>query len=138
MSSNSDDISADGSVTALPMSDRMTAEIMSGGGIINESDCMLGKEKVIAKFFNRLIKDHLSLNSRDALGTTPEGGCHSWTRKGLVKYEDSVTRRRNDTMQMSVPPNCVLQGLPKDIYKLINHNIEAKAIWDNVKMLLAL
>ncbi|GJR79760.1 retrovirus-related pol polyprotein from transposon TNT 1-94 [Tanacetum coccineum] len=27
--------------------------------------------------------------------------------------------------------------LPKDIYKLINHNIEAKAIWDNVKMLLA-
>ncbi|GJU69439.1 hypothetical protein Tco_1255698, partial [Tanacetum coccineum] len=29
------------------------------------------------------------------------------------------------------------QGLPKDIYKLINHNIEAKAIWDNVKMLLA-
>ncbi|GJX06898.1 hypothetical protein Tco_0194830 [Tanacetum coccineum] len=32
--------------------------------------------------------------------------------------------------------NIVLQGLPKDIYKLINHNIEAKAIWDNVKMLL--
>ncbi|GKC27594.1 retrovirus-related pol polyprotein from transposon TNT 1-94 [Tanacetum coccineum] len=28
-------------------------------------------------------------------------------------------------------------GLPNDIYKLINHNIEAKAIWDNVKMLLA-
>ncbi|GKB31645.1 hypothetical protein Tco_0871046 [Tanacetum coccineum] len=27
--------------------------------------------------------------------------------------------------------NIVLQGLPKDIYKLINHNIEAKAIWDN-------
>nr|GEX29606.1 hypothetical protein [Tanacetum cinerariifolium] len=27
-------------------------------------------------------------------------------------------------------------GLPKDIYKLINHNIKAKAIWDNVKMLL--
>ncbi|GJY20810.1 hypothetical protein Tco_0393376 [Tanacetum coccineum] len=28
-------------------------------------------------------------------------------------------------------------GLPKDIYKLINHNIEATTIWDNVKMLLA-
>nr|GFA04697.1 retrovirus-related Pol polyprotein from transposon TNT 1-94 [Tanacetum cinerariifolium] len=28
------------------------------------------------------------------------------------------------------------QRLPKDIYKLINNNIEAKAIWDNVKMLL--
>ncbi|GJU92771.1 retrovirus-related pol polyprotein from transposon TNT 1-94 [Tanacetum coccineum] len=33
--------------------------------------------------------------------------------------------------------NIVLPGLPKDIYKLINHNTEAKAIWDNVKMLLA-
>ncbi|GKC39761.1 hypothetical protein Tco_1052145 [Tanacetum coccineum] len=33
--------------------------------------------------------------------------------------------------------NIMLQGLPKDIYKLINHNIEDKAIWDNVKMLLA-
>nr|GEX65918.1 integrase, catalytic region, zinc finger, CCHC-type, peptidase aspartic, catalytic [Tanacetum cinerariifolium] len=33
--------------------------------------------------------------------------------------------------------NIVLQGLPKDIYKLINHNIEAKAIWDNIKVLLA-
>nr|GEX09453.1 hypothetical protein [Tanacetum cinerariifolium] len=31
--------------------------------------------------------------------------------------------------------NIVLQGLPKDIYRLINHNTEAKAIWDNVKML---
>nr|GEV28528.1 retrovirus-related Pol polyprotein from transposon TNT 1-94 [Tanacetum cinerariifolium] len=33
--------------------------------------------------------------------------------------------------------NIVLQGLPKDIYKLINHNTKAKAIWENVKMLLA-
>ncbi|GKB95323.1 hypothetical protein Tco_0981460, partial [Tanacetum coccineum] len=32
--------------------------------------------------------------------------------------------------------NIVLQGLPKDIYKLINHNIKAKAIWDNVKCFL--
>nr|GEY23237.1 hypothetical protein [Tanacetum cinerariifolium] len=30
----------------------------------------------------------------------------------------------------------LLQGLPKDIYKLINHNTYAKDIWDNVKMLL--
>ncbi|GJU22712.1 retrovirus-related pol polyprotein from transposon TNT 1-94 [Tanacetum coccineum] len=48
--------------------------------------------------------------TRDALGTTSEGGV-------LLGPE----RPR----------------LPKDIYKLINHNIEAKAIWDNVKMLLA-
>nr|GEY34744.1 putative zinc finger, CCHC-type [Tanacetum cinerariifolium] len=28
------------------------------------------------------------------------------------------------------------EGLPKDIYALINHYIDAKHIWDNVKMLL--
>ncbi|GKA57692.1 retrovirus-related pol polyprotein from transposon TNT 1-94 [Tanacetum coccineum] len=30
----------------------------------------------------------------------------------------------------------LLQGLPKDIYTLINHYTDAKDIWDNVKMLL--
>ncbi|GKB24364.1 retrovirus-related pol polyprotein from transposon TNT 1-94 [Tanacetum coccineum] len=32
--------------------------------------------------------------------------------------------------------NIILQGLPKDIYTLINQYTEAKDIWDNVKMLL--
>ncbi|GJS79532.1 hypothetical protein Tco_0729413 [Tanacetum coccineum] len=32
--------------------------------------------------------------------------------------------------------NILLQGFPRDIYKLINHNTDAKDIWDNVKMLL--
>ncbi|GJT67059.1 retrovirus-related pol polyprotein from transposon TNT 1-94 [Tanacetum coccineum] len=31
--------------------------------------------------------------------------------------------------------NILLQGLPKDIYSLINHYTNAKDIWDNVKML---
>nr|GEW54267.1 uncharacterized mitochondrial protein AtMg00810-like [Tanacetum cinerariifolium] len=30
--------------------------------------------------------------------------------------------------------NILLQGLPKDIYSLINHYTDAKDIWDNVKM----
>ncbi|GJX42912.1 hypothetical protein Tco_0257902 [Tanacetum coccineum] len=32
--------------------------------------------------------------------------------------------------------NILLQGLPKDIYTLINHYTDAKDIWDNVKMLM--
>nr|GFC33519.1 putative zinc finger, CCHC-type [Tanacetum cinerariifolium] len=32
--------------------------------------------------------------------------------------------------------NILLQGLPKDIYTIINHYTDAKDIWDNVKMLL--
>ncbi|GJT37707.1 retrovirus-related pol polyprotein from transposon TNT 1-94, partial [Tanacetum coccineum] len=32
--------------------------------------------------------------------------------------------------------NILLQGIPKDIYSLINHYTDAKDIWDNVKMIL--
>ncbi|GJU84343.1 hypothetical protein Tco_1291889 [Tanacetum coccineum] len=32
--------------------------------------------------------------------------------------------------------NILLQGLPKDIYTLINHYTDVKDIWDHVKMLL--
>ncbi|GJY87082.1 hypothetical protein Tco_0501710 [Tanacetum coccineum] len=39
-------------------------------------------------------------------------------------------RRHSDRQQI------ILQGLPKDIYSLINHYTYAKDIWDNVKMLL--
>ncbi|GJS95738.1 hypothetical protein Tco_0802706 [Tanacetum coccineum] len=30
--------------------------------------------------------------------------------------------------------NIVLQGLPQDIYNLVNHNQDAKQIWDRVKL----
>ncbi|GKD99817.1 retrovirus-related pol polyprotein from transposon TNT 1-94 [Tanacetum coccineum] len=41
--------------------------------------------------------------------------------------------RYNDDIRAT---NILLQGLPKDIYTLINHYTDAKDIWDNVKMLL--
>ncbi|GKD59838.1 hypothetical protein Tco_1297347 [Tanacetum coccineum] len=44
-------------------------------------------------------------------------------------------RRRTGFMQ-TFGQQHILQGLPKDIYSLINHYIDAKDIWDNVKMLL--
>ncbi|GJR71711.1 retrovirus-related pol polyprotein from transposon TNT 1-94 [Tanacetum coccineum] len=34
------------------------------------------------------------------------------------------------------PTNIVLQGLPQDIYNLVNHNEDAKQIWDRVKLLI--
>ncbi|GKB81807.1 hypothetical protein Tco_0948702 [Tanacetum coccineum] len=74
--------------------------------------------------------------TRDALGTTPEGGVLHGPERPRT-YEDlcDTEKKRYDVDVRAT--NIVLQGLPKDIYKLINHNIEAKAIWDNVKMLLA-
>ncbi|GJT81458.1 hypothetical protein Tco_1055800 [Tanacetum coccineum] len=43
----------------------------------------------------------------------------------------------SETLQKEMKAtNILLQGLPKDIYSLINHYTDAKDIWDNVKMLL--
>ncbi|GJS82388.1 hypothetical protein Tco_0748929 [Tanacetum coccineum] len=73
---------------------------------------------------------------RNTLGTTPEGGVLLGPERPRT-YEDlSDTEKKRYDVDVRVT-NIVLQGLPKDIYKLINHNIEAKAIWDNVKTLFA-
>ncbi|GJX77241.1 RNA-directed DNA polymerase, eukaryota, reverse transcriptase zinc-binding domain protein [Tanacetum coccineum] len=74
--------------------------------------------------------------TRDTLGTTPEGGVLLGPERPHTydDLNDNDKKRFDDDVRAT---NIVLQGLPKDIYKLINHNIEAKAIWDNVKMLLA-
>ncbi|GKE47770.1 retrovirus-related pol polyprotein from transposon TNT 1-94, partial [Tanacetum coccineum] len=74
--------------------------------------------------------------TRDALGTTPEGGVLLGPERPCT-YEDLSDKEKKRYDADVRATNIVLQGLPKDIYKLINHNIEAKAIWDNVKMLLA-
>ncbi|GJZ33524.1 hypothetical protein Tco_0578960 [Tanacetum coccineum] len=74
--------------------------------------------------------------TRNTLRTTPEGGVLLGPERPHT-YEDltDTEKKQYDADVRAI--NIVLQGLPKDIYKLINHNIEAKVIWDNVKMLLA-
>ncbi|GJX87213.1 hypothetical protein Tco_0339227 [Tanacetum coccineum] len=74
--------------------------------------------------------------TRNTLRNTPEGGVLLGPERPRT-FEDlsDMEKKRYDADVRGT--NIVLQGLPKDIYKLINHNIEAKAIWDNVKMLLA-
>ncbi|GJS30108.1 hypothetical protein Tco_0490728 [Tanacetum coccineum] len=74
--------------------------------------------------------------TRDTLGTTPEGGALLGPERART-YDDLNDNEKKRFDADVLATNIVLQGLPKDIYKLINHNIEAKAIWDNVKMLLA-
>ncbi|GKE31636.1 hypothetical protein Tco_1450958, partial [Tanacetum coccineum] len=72
---------------------------------------------------------------RPTLGATPEGGVILGPEqpRTLAKLDDNDKERYKVDVRAT---NIILQGLPKDIYKLINHNTEAKAIWDNVKMLL--
>nr|GEZ73377.1 hypothetical protein [Tanacetum cinerariifolium] len=53
------------------------------------------------------------------------------------KLYSDLTSKEKDRYNADIrATNILLQGLPKDIYTLINHYIDAKDIWDNVKMLL--
>nr|GEV12280.1 retrovirus-related Pol polyprotein from transposon TNT 1-94 [Tanacetum cinerariifolium] len=69
--------------------------------------------------------------TRDTLGKADDGGVtlgidRPRTYNDLNEHE----KKRFDADIRAT--NIVLQGLPKDIYKLINQNTEAKAIWDNM------
>ncbi|GJS79858.1 retrovirus-related pol polyprotein from transposon TNT 1-94 [Tanacetum coccineum] len=100
----------------------------------NESDCTVGERKMDCKFFSRLIKDHLSLEPQGIHSELPLRELSFLDQKGTYEDLSDTEKKRYDADVHAT--NIVLQGLPKDIYKLINHNIEAKEIWDNVKMLL--
>nr|GEZ88062.1 integrase, catalytic region, zinc finger, CCHC-type, peptidase aspartic, catalytic [Tanacetum cinerariifolium] len=72
---------------------------------------------------------------RETLAESTEGTPQFGPERSHV-YSDlnSVERDRYNADIRAT--NILLQGLPKDIYTLINHYTDAKDIWDNVKMLL--
>ncbi|GJS02219.1 hypothetical protein Tco_0318727 [Tanacetum coccineum] len=104
----------------------------------NESDCTVGERKIDCKFFSRLIKDHLTWYHKGCPQElpTPEGRCLFIPERPRTYEELSATEKKRYDADVRAT-NIVLQGLSKDIYKLINHNIEAKAIGHMSKMLLA-
>ncbi|GJW88269.1 hypothetical protein Tco_0163609 [Tanacetum coccineum] len=58
--------------------------------------------------------------------------------KTKEKYEhilDSDEEKIRESVDITAT-NFVLQGLPQDIYNLVNHNEDAKQIWDRVKLLI--
>nr|GEY04136.1 retrovirus-related Pol polyprotein from transposon TNT 1-94 [Tanacetum cinerariifolium] len=58
-------------------------------------------------------------------------------RETLAESTEGVPQYEKDRYNADIRAiNILLQGLPKDIYTLINHYTDAKDIWDNVKMLL--
>nr|GEU29643.1 reverse transcriptase domain-containing protein [Tanacetum cinerariifolium] len=130
MSSNSDDIQAAGSDTRPPMLDRTDYDSWSQRIRLY----CTGKENGI-NILQSINNGPFELGTtRDTLGTTPEGGVLLGPeRPRTYDYLNDNEKKRFDADVRAT--NIVLQGLPKDIYKLINHNIKAKAIWDNVKML---
>ncbi|GKC63686.1 hypothetical protein Tco_1096284 [Tanacetum coccineum] len=132
MSSNSDDIQAAGSDTRPPMLDRTDYESWSQRIRLY---CR-GKENGVY-ILQSIDQGPFQLGvTRDTLGTTPEGGVLLGPERART-YDDLNDNEKKRFDADVRATNIVLQGLPKDIYKLINHNIKAKAIWDNVKMVLA-
>ncbi|GKA71333.1 hypothetical protein Tco_0777472 [Tanacetum coccineum] len=132
MSSNSDDIQAAGSDTCPLMLDRTDYESWSQRIRLYYR----GKENRF-QILQSIDQGPFELRTtRNTLGTTPEEGILLGPERPRT-YEDlsDTEKKRYDADVRAT--NIVLQGLHKDIYKLINHNVEAKAIWDNVKMLLA-
>ncbi|GKF32679.1 hypothetical protein Tco_0102477 [Tanacetum coccineum] len=132
MSSNSDDIQAAGSDTHSPMLDRTDYESWSQRIRLY---CR-GKENRL-HILQSIDQGPFELGTtRNTLGTTSEGGVLLGPERPRT-YDDLSDNEKKRYDADVRATNIVLQGLPKDIYKLINHNIEVKAIWDNVKILVA-
>ncbi|GKC01364.1 integrase, catalytic region, zinc finger, CCHC-type containing protein, partial [Tanacetum coccineum] len=71
----------------------------------------------------------------ETLAEGNEGALHLGPKRARV-YSD-LSPDDNDRYNVDIRAiNILLQGLPKDIYTLINPYTDAKDIWDNVKMLL--
>nr|GFA64190.1 hypothetical protein [Tanacetum cinerariifolium] len=83
-------------------------------------------------FFSQLMKDPFSWELPERLLEKNKKGGVILGPDRPHTYDDLS---ENDKKRFDADvhaTNIVLQGFLKDIYKLINHNIEAKAIWDNM------
>ncbi|GJV33836.1 hypothetical protein Tco_1394236 [Tanacetum coccineum] len=72
---------------------------------------------------------------RETLTEGTEGAPHLGPERPRV-YSDLSPEDKDRYNADIRATNILLQGLPKDIYSLINHYTDAKDIWDNVKMLM--
>ncbi|GJU87294.1 hypothetical protein Tco_1294840 [Tanacetum coccineum] len=72
---------------------------------------------------------------RETIAEGTEGALHLGPEQDKV-FADLTPEEKERFKADIHATNILLQGLPKDIYTLINHYTDAKDIWDNVKMLL--
>nr|GEV13980.1 integrase, catalytic region, zinc finger, CCHC-type, peptidase aspartic, catalytic [Tanacetum cinerariifolium] len=72
---------------------------------------------------------------REPLAEGTKGASHLGPERPRV-YSDLSPKEKDRYNANCRETNILLQGLPKDVYTLINHYTDAKDIWDNVKMLL--
>nr|GEU56337.1 hypothetical protein [Tanacetum cinerariifolium] len=70
-------------------------------------------------------------------GTVPGPGTETTPATIRDKTYDELTKAEKIHESCDIKAtNIILQGLPQDIYNMLNHHIEAKDIWDRVKLLI--
>ncbi|GJV00742.1 hypothetical protein Tco_1330012 [Tanacetum coccineum] len=72
---------------------------------------------------------------RETIAEGAEGALHLGPERDRV-FEDLSLEDKERYKADIRATNIILQGIPKDIYTLINHYTDGKDIWDNVKMIL--
>ncbi|GJX85814.1 hypothetical protein Tco_0336588 [Tanacetum coccineum] len=131
MSSMSKDIQCAGSDTRPPMLDRTDFESWQQHIRLY----CLGKDnrENIMKSINE-GPFHMGTVS-DVIATGTEGAVQQGPIRAKV-LNDLLAEEKERYKADIRATNILLQGIPKDIYSLINHFTNAKDIWDNVKMIL--
>ncbi|GJS76198.1 retrovirus-related pol polyprotein from transposon TNT 1-94 [Tanacetum coccineum] len=131
MSSMSEDIQCAGSDTRPPMLDRTDFESWQQRIRLY----CLGKDngENIMKSINE-GPFHMGTVS-DVIAGGTEGAVQQGPVRARVLNDLSAEEKERYKVDIRAT-NILLQGIPKDIYSLINHYTDAKDIWENVKMIL--
>ncbi|GJU44228.1 hypothetical protein Tco_1201494 [Tanacetum coccineum] len=132
MSRMQEDIQCAGSDTRPPMLDRTDFESWQQRIRLY----CLGKLINGEKYYEvHIKKDHIQMIGDDVIkvGTEVQLQQGSSTARVLKAFQAEEKERYKADIRAT---NILLQGIPKDIYSLINHYTDAKDIWENVKMIL--
>ncbi|GJV56239.1 hypothetical protein Tco_1457244 [Tanacetum coccineum] len=130
MSNQSEDIQAVGSDTRPPMLDRTDFESWQ------QRIRLYYKGKDHGEYiFQSIDEGPFKMGTcRDEVASDTDSSTLGPERDRVVA---DLSQPEKDRLRADIrATNILLKGLPRDIYKLINHNTYAKDIWDNVKMLL--
>ncbi|GKD03640.1 hypothetical protein Tco_1178614, partial [Tanacetum coccineum] len=126
MSTTSDDIQAAGFDTRPPMLDRTDYESWA-----QRFRLYCKSKKMGISYFNLLMKAYFGKK----LGVTVEGEVMFEPERPRT-YADLDYHEQERYKADFHATLFLLEGLPKDIYMLVNHITEAKVIWNDIKMLM--
>ncbi|GKE79240.1 hypothetical protein Tco_1545360 [Tanacetum coccineum] len=77
------------------------------------------------------------LNGPFQYGTVEVLGTPTSPASTRPRTYDDLTNKEKIRVECDIrATNIVLQGLPPDVYTLVNHHIVSKEIWDRVKLLM--